>query len=68
MLRWATHGLARVQHVLHASGRRTLTFEELCASYPSLTRGTAKARVQSMYGEIKQNPCTGGNTPWLQGP
>ena len=55
MLRWATQGVARVSHVLHAAGRRLLTFEELRALYPGLARGAAKDRVRAMYEEIQKN-------------
>ena len=55
MLRWAAQGVARVSHVLHAAGRRLLTFEELGALYPGLARGAAKDRVRAMYEEIQKN-------------
>ena len=55
MVRWAAHGVARVSHVLHATGRRLLTFEELDARYPGLATGAARDRVRAMYGEIQKN-------------
>ena len=55
MIRWAAHGVARVSHVLHATGRRLLTFEELDARYPVLATGAARDRVRAMYGEIQKN-------------
>ena len=55
MLRWAAHGVARVSHVLHAAGRRLLTFEELDARYPGLAGGAARDRVRAMYREIQRN-------------
>ena len=51
----ATHSVTRVRHVLHTSGRRLLTFEELSACYPALIRGLAKDRVRIMYSEVQQN-------------
>jgi len=56
MLRWASHGVTRVRHVLHDTGRRVLTFQELAARHPGLV-GTARERdrVRRMHGAIREN-------------
>ena len=53
MLRWASHGLTRVRHVLHDTGTRVLTFAELAARHPALA-GTPQERdrVRHMHESI----------------
>ena len=56
MLRWASHGVTRVRHVLHDTGRRVLTFQELTARHPGLV-GTARERdrVRRMHEATREN-------------
>ena len=56
MIRWASLGVARVQHVLTDSGRRALTLEELALRHPRLVgRGETRDRVSRMYSQVLKN-------------
>ena len=56
MLRWASHGVTRVRHVLHATGKRVLTFAELVARHPALVgTGQVRERVRRMHEAIRAN-------------
>ena len=56
MLRWASHGVTRVRHVLHDTGRRVLTFRELTARHPGLvSTGRNRDRVRRMHEAIREN-------------
>ena len=56
VLRWATHGVSRVAHILHPGGRRVLTLAELRARTPALVgRGITQARVTSILKTVHEN-------------
>ena len=56
MLRWASHGVTRVRHVLHDTGKRVLTFPELAARHPALVgTGQVRNRVRRMHEAIRGN-------------
>ena len=56
MLRWATHGVTRVTHVLNAAETRVLTYQELCTHYPNLVgAGPTRDRVARMFKAITAN-------------
>ena len=56
MLRWASHGLTRVRHVLHDTGKRVLTFSELAARHPALAAtAQERDRVRRMHEAIRRN-------------
>ena len=56
MLRWASHGVTRVRHVLHDTGRRVLTFQELTARHPGLVATSRnRDRVRRMHEAIREN-------------
>ena len=56
MLRWASHGVTRVRHVLHDSGRRVLTFTELADRHTALVgTGSVRTRVRRMHEAIRRN-------------
>ena len=56
MIRWASLGVTRVQHVLSDSGRRALTLDELALRHPRLVgRGETRDRVSRMYTQVLKN-------------
>ena len=56
MLRWASHGVTRVRHVLHDTGRTVLTFAELRARYPALVgTGHVREQVRTMHEAVRRN-------------
>ena len=56
MLRWASHGVTRVRHVLHDTGRTVLTFAELRARHPALVgTGHVREQVRSMHEAVRRN-------------
>jgi hypothetical protein len=56
MLRWASHGVTRVRHVLHDTGRRVLTFTELADRHTALVgTGSVRTRVRRMHEAIRRN-------------
>ena len=56
MLRWASHGITRVLHVLHTTGRRLLTPAEFAARHPALvSTRSERASVTRMYAAVREN-------------
>ena len=57
MLRWAaSHGVTRVRHVLHDTGKTVLTFAELAARHPALVgTGRMRDRVRRMHEAVRRN-------------
>jgi len=56
MLRWASHGITRVRHVLHSTAGRVLTFAELAAQHPALVRTrTERLGVSHTYATVRGN-------------
>lgn len=56
MLRWASHGITRVRHVLHSTAGRVLTLAELAAQHPALVRTrTERLGVSRMYATVRGN-------------
>ena len=56
MLRWASHGVTRVRHMLHDTGNRVLTLPELAARHPALVgTGQVRERVRRIHEAIRRN-------------
>jgi hypothetical protein len=63
MLRWASHGITRVLHVLHTTGKRVLTLAEFAARHPALvSTRSERACVNRMYVAVRENLWKGGRT------
>ena len=56
MLRWASHGITRVRHVLHSTAGRVLTLAELAAQHPALVSTRAeRLGVGRTYATVRGN-------------
>ena len=56
MMRWASHGVTRVRHVLDDAGRHVMKPHELAKRYPGLVgTGSRRDGVRRMYAAVTRN-------------